>query len=204
MRSNRPWRRARRLGELRRVVSERALTLWDRNPICERRMAMKSRYLRESLVIAVIAKITNHLEVCVRNRSIGTRLLRPVGSPSLQGVQEVGLFRNSNMIVELTFDQMRFTNGPPLSMGGQLRWPLQLRPLHKISLARRYCLFLSPHYGLPPLMGCRQLTILGQWFTVLARIDSNVYFVGSCADGTCLHLLELCRLCSCPRSCWYL
>jgi hypothetical protein len=121
---------------------------------------MKLRYSRESLVIAVIAKITNHLEVSIR--SAGTHLLRLVGSPSLQAVQEVGLYRNPKANVELTFNQMRFANGPPLPLGGQLRWPLQLRSLHKISLARRYCLFLPRYHGLLPLVGCRQLKILGR------------------------------------------
>jgi hypothetical protein len=146
-----------------------------RNPICKSRMDMKSRHLPGSLVTAVIAKITNHLEVCVGNMSTGTRLLRLVGSPSLQAVQEVGAYRTSNArSVKLTPNQMRFKNGPPLPLGGQLRWPLQLRPFHKVSLSCRYCLFLSPHYGLPSHMGCCQFTTLGWWTRATIQHEYNL------------------------------
>lgn len=107
-----------------------------RNLIYMEKMALKSRHSRESLVTAAIAKITNHLEVSVRSGLIRTRLLRLIGSPSLQAVQKVSIYHNSNASVKMTFDQMRFTNGSPLPLGGQLCWPLQLCPFHKISLAR--------------------------------------------------------------------
>lgn len=100
------------------------------------KMALKSKRSQESLVTAAIAKITNHLEVSVRNALKGTRLLRFIGSPSLQAVQKVSIYRNSNASLKLTFNQMRFTDGSPLPLGGQLCWPLQLRPFYKISLAR--------------------------------------------------------------------
>lgn len=144
-----------------------------RNLICKGRMDMKSRHSPGSLVIAVIAKIINHPEVCVGNRSVGTRLLRLVGSTPLQAMQEVGAYRTSNPSAKLTSNQMRFKNGPPLPLGGQLRWPLQLCPLPKVSLACRYCLFLSPHYGLPSHMGCRQFATLGQWCDVLTWLQSD-------------------------------
>ena len=102
MRSNRSWRRAGWLGEFTRGVPERALTPAIRNLTYMGRMDMKSRHSLGNLATAVIAKIINHQEVCVGNRSIGTRLLRLAGSPSLQAMQEVGAYRNFNASIRLT------------------------------------------------------------------------------------------------------
>src|SRR5258706_6004009 len=170
-------------------------------------MNMKSRHSLGNLVTAVIAKIINHLEVCFGNRSIGTQLLRLVGSTSLQAVQEVGAYRNSNTSVKLTPTRcvLRMDHHCPWldNCVGHYNYANFIRFLWLVDIACSYHLIMVS-LRIWDAVNVRRWVCDAMFQHAYNLTDSFVYFVGPCSDRSNLHLLELCCVYSCPRGRWYL